>query len=119
MGVLMDGRLASWPCRTRRRERCGGGTCARRTAQCHTNVVSFPRTRRYNVDQVFDYLLSIGMSPVVELSFMPSHFVTCKNDACRYAFGDPGSYKGLVMPPDDFSDWYDLVRNLAQHLVDR
>ena len=72
----------------------------------------------YNVDQVFDYLMSIDMSPVVELSFMPSHFVTC-NGPCSYAFDDHGGYKGLIMPPDDFEDWYDLIRTLAQHLVDR
>ena len=32
----------------------------------------------YNVDQVYDYILSIGVRPVVELSFMPKALVrTC------------------------------------------
>lgn len=75
----------------------------------------------YNADQVFDYLVSLNMKPVVELSFMPSSFVkNCKQDGqCSYAFGDHGGYKGLTMPPDDFGDWYLLVKNLASHLVER
>lgn len=57
----------------------------------------------YNVDQVYDYLHSLGIKPVVELSFMPSALVSCGGNsqpACRYAFGAPGGYKGLTMPPD-------------------
>merc|ERR1711970_375356 len=53
---------------------------------------------------------------------MPSAFVTCggKNQKpCAYSFGDPGSYKGLNMPPDDFEDWNKLVRELGEHLVER
>ena len=77
----------------------------------------------YNADQVFDYLVSLGMKPVVELSFMPSAFVKgCKNGgdgSCSYAFSNNGGYKGLVMPPDDFEDWYNMVHNLTSHLVDR
>ena len=76
----------------------------------------------YNVDQVFDYLQSIDMSPVVELSFMPSRFVDCgpgKAKTCQYAFNDHGGYKGLTMPPDNFNDWYSLINALGQHLVGR
>jgi xylan 1,4-beta-xylosidase len=80
------------------------------------------RFQFYNVDQVFDYLLSIEMQPVVELSFMPSAFVTCgwgTKQQCDYAFGDHGGYKGLVMVPDDYGYWYTLVNALAQHVVER
>lgn len=76
----------------------------------------------YNVDQVFDYLLSIKVRPVVELSFMPSALVSCGGDKqpkCSYAFGDAGGYKGLIMPPDDFGAWTKLVGALGAHLVDR
>eukprot|EP00658_Telonema_sp_P-2_P026392 TRINITY_DN20653_c0_g1_i1.p1 TRINITY_DN20653_c0_g1~~TRINITY_DN20653_c0_g1_i1.p1 ORF type:complete len:537 (+),score=113.23 TRINITY_DN20653_c0_g1_i1:211-1821(+) len=76
----------------------------------------------YNVDQVMDFLVSLAVKPVVELSFMPSALVSCGGSdqpSCQYSFGDPGSYKGLNMPPDNFGDWYDLVKQLAEHLVSR
>eukprot|EP00040_Diaphanoeca_grandis_P040322 m.261685 g.261685 ORF g.261685 m.261685 type:complete len:576 (-) comp42806_c0_seq1:143-1870(-) len=76
----------------------------------------------YNVDQVFDFLVSLDIKPVVELSFMPKALVTCggtNQSSCNYAFNDAGSYKGMVMPPDDFNDWYDLVHALADHFVSR
>ena len=51
---------------------------------------------------------------------MPSAFVSCGGDGqpkCKYAFGDVGSYKGLIMPPDNFGDWFLLVQRLTAHLV--
>jgi xylan 1,4-beta-xylosidase len=64
--------------------------------------------------------MSIGVRPVVELSFMPRALVNCTPDQCSYAFDDPaGGYKGLVMPPKNFNDWYLLVQALAGHLVER
>jgi xylan 1,4-beta-xylosidase len=76
----------------------------------------------YNVDQVFDYLLEIGVRPIVELSFTPSAMVSsCKGSEkkCDYAFDDRGGYKGLTMPPDDFDEWRALIQALGEHLVDR
>ena len=84
----------------------------------------------YNVNQVYDYLLSINVRPLVELSFMPMALANCTPSTCQWAFSvddptkqtymiGPGGYKGLTMPPADFNDWYLLVRALAQHLVDR
>ena len=96
------------------------------------SVVSGPKRRGvyplqfYNIDNVFDFLVETGIRPVVELSFMPSHFVNCgalrspnATRICHYAFNDPGSYKGLAMTPDDFEDWHDLIKALAEHLVER
>lgn len=68
----------------------------------------------YNVDQVFDYLVELKIKPVVELSFMPSALAKCHNEDCHYAFGDHGGYKGLIMPPADFEDWYTLVKSLGE-----
>ena len=76
----------------------------------------------YNVDQVFDYLMQLGIRPVVELSFMPKALVTCGGDgepSCAYVHGNNGGYKGLQMVPDNYEDWYKLVRALAEHLVGR
>ena len=76
----------------------------------------------YNTDVVFDYLVELGMKPVVELSFTPSRMIACgrpNQPECSYVFGDSGGYKGLRAPPDDFTDWYDLVHALGTHLVAR
>ena len=58
---------------------------------------------------------------------MPKAMVKCGGKGekeCQWAFdrgsgSGPGSYRSLEMPPDDFEDWYDLVKALAQHMVDR
>jgi len=73
----------------------------------------------FNIDTVYDFLLSIGVRPVVELSFMPKALTNCTGTGCTYAFGNPGGYKGLSMPPANYSDWYDLVKVFGQHLIDR
>ena len=79
----------------------------------------------YNVDQVLGFLVDLGMKPVVELSFMPKALAKCHDSddskatgpACTYAFQNHGGYKGMIMPPENFGDWYDLVKALAEHLV--
>ena len=48
----------------------------------------------FNADQIFDYLLSIGMKPFVELSFMPVALASGK----RTVFG----YEANVTPPKDY-----------------
>jgi len=65
----------------------------------------------YNQDQIYDFLLSIGMQPYVELSFMPDDM----------ASGDETifHYKGNITPPKRMSDWYDMLVNFAQHLIER
>jgi hypothetical protein len=65
---------------------------------------------------------------------MPKTLVSCDGKwpngtmqpKCNWAFGTfgaggsgPGSYRGLAHPPDDFEDWYNLVKAMAQHMVDR
>ena len=89
----------------------------------------------YNVDLVYDYLVGIGMKPVVELSFMPCAFTNCSSSStakfkrevpatytnCELIFTGlgPGSYKGCQAPPNDWQDWHDLVKATAEHLVER
>jgi xylan 1,4-beta-xylosidase len=64
------------------------------------------------VDRVYDHLLSIGMYPVVELSFMPRDLAS---DPSKTVF----EYAAVVSPPKDWDRWGDLVRDLVQHLADR
>jgi xylan 1,4-beta-xylosidase len=65
----------------------------------------------FNADQIVDFLVSIGMRPIVELSFMP----------LALASGDDTvfHYKGNITPPRDMAQWQELMRKLAAHWVAR
>lgn len=78
------------------------------TLICQSNqfVYSF-----FNADQIFDFLVSIGMRPIVELSFMPST-LSSGGDIVFH-------YKGNVTPPRDPAQWGELMRRLAAHWVER
>ena len=65
----------------------------------------------FNADQIFDYLLSIGMKPFVELSFMP----LALSSGNQIVF----HYRGNVTPPRDHAEWSVLIRKLVGHWVDR
>ena len=65
----------------------------------------------FNSDQVFDFLLSIGMRPFVELSFMP----TTLSSGGDIVF----HYKGNVTPPKSYDSWETLINKLAEHWVSR
>jgi xylan 1,4-beta-xylosidase len=64
-----------------------------------------------NVDSIFDFLLSIGMKPFVELGFMPE-CLSSKNTTIFH-------YKGNTSPPSSYEKWAWLVGTLAQHLIER
>lgn len=63
------------------------------------------------IDVLYDYILSIGMTPFVELGFMPA----------ALASGDKTIFwwKGNVTPPKDYKKWEDLIRNLTLHFTER
>src|SRR5215212_3456526 len=65
----------------------------------------------FNADQIFDFLLSIGMKPFVELSFMPK----------ALASGDKTvfNYRANVTPPRDYTQWATLIGKLVSHWVKR
>jgi xylan 1,4-beta-xylosidase len=64
------------------------------------------------VDQIYDGLLANGVRPFVEISFMPKK-LALRQDV------HPFWYKPIVSPPKDYKKWDDMIRALAQHLVDR
>jgi len=78
------------------------------TLICQSNqfVYSF-----FNADQIFDFLVSIGMRPIVELSFMPST-LSSGGDIVFH-------YKGNITPPRHQQEWAELMRRLAAHWVER
>jgi xylan 1,4-beta-xylosidase len=63
------------------------------------------------IDVLFDFLLSIGMKPFVELGFMPS----------ALASGDETIFwwRGNVTPPKDYDKWAGLIFNIVQHFTER
>lgn len=65
----------------------------------------------FNADQVFDFLLSIGMKPFVELSFMPLALASGN----RTVF----NYEANVTPPKDYKQWASLISRLVSHCIER
>ena len=63
-----------------------------------------------NIDKIYQYLLSIGVKPYVEISFMPEVFASGDTTVCHY--------KGNTSPPKDYNQWYNFIKAFAQHLVD-
>ncbi|GAA2107924.1 GH39 family glycosyl hydrolase [Actinomadura alba] len=64
------------------------------------------------VDTVYDAIMSFGMRPIVELSFMPRDLA---RDPSQTVFG----YGAIISPPHDYDRWGDLVQALVAHLVAR
>lgn len=62
-------------------------------------------------DQIFDFLRSIDMRPIVELSFMPLALSSGSQTVFHYGAN--------VTPPADYSKWATLVSKLARHWIDR
>ena len=65
----------------------------------------------FNADQIFDFLLSVGMRPFVELSFMP--------EVLASGYKTVFHYKANVTPPKDYQQWATLMEKLARHWVER
>ena len=65
----------------------------------------------FNADRIIDFLLSIGMRPFVELSFMPAALAS----GSRTVF----HYHGNVTPPRDYRQWSALIHALVSHWVER
>src|SRR4029079_17390887 len=65
----------------------------------------------YNSDQVIDFILSIGMKPFIELSFMPSALASGRQTVFHY--------RSNVTPPKDYRQWAELIHKLVTHWVQR
>ena len=65
----------------------------------------------FNIDSLFDFLLSIGMQPFCELSFMPATLASGHKTVFRY--------RGNITPPKDQRQWATLIHKLVRHWVDR
>jgi xylan 1,4-beta-xylosidase len=65
----------------------------------------------FNADQIIDFLLSIGMRPFVELSFMPLALASGRKTVFHY--------RGNVTPPRNYEAWAALISKLVRHWIDR
>jgi xylan 1,4-beta-xylosidase len=65
----------------------------------------------FNADRIWDFLLSIGMRPFVELSFMPEMLASGHETVFHY--------RANVTPPVDYDAWATLIRKLVGHWVGR
>ncbi|HEV3258709.1 MAG TPA: glycosyl hydrolase [Gemmataceae bacterium] len=65
----------------------------------------------FNADSIIDYLLSIGMRPFVELSFMPQALASKPTTVFHY--------RANVTPPRDYGQWALLIGKLVSHWVER
>jgi len=65
----------------------------------------------FNADAIIDFLLSIGMRPFVELSFMPAALASGHATVFRY--------RANVTPPKDYEHWATLIHKLITHWMER
>jgi xylan 1,4-beta-xylosidase len=63
------------------------------------------------IDELFDFLLSIGMKPFVELGFMPSALASGPHTIFWY--------KANVTPPKNYAKWEAFVAAFVRHVSER
>jgi xylan 1,4-beta-xylosidase len=63
------------------------------------------------VDELFDFIESIGMKPFVELGFMPGALAS----GTQTIFW----YKANVTPPKDYAKWQAFIAAFARHVTER
>jgi xylan 1,4-beta-xylosidase len=63
------------------------------------------------VDELFDFLESIGMKPFVELGFMPSALASGPQTIFWY--------KANVTPPKDYAKWEAFIAAFTRHVTER
>jgi xylan 1,4-beta-xylosidase len=70
-----------------------------------------PQTNFQYIDVLYDYILSIGMTPFIELGFMPNALASGKETIFWW--------QGNVTPPKDYNKWEALIHNLTLHFTER
>jgi xylan 1,4-beta-xylosidase len=65
----------------------------------------------FNADQIFDFLLSVGLKPFVELGFMPTALASGHTTVFNY--------EANVTPPHDYKQWAALISRLVSHWINR
>lgn len=63
------------------------------------------------IDALYDFIVSIGMKPFVELGFMPNQLASGRKSIFWW--------KGNVTPPKDYEKWKAAIKDLARHFAER
>lgn len=64
------------------------------------------------VDQVIDFLLSIGLKPLIQYSFMPRELASDPDKTVCYS-------PFITSPPREMSEWELLIEDFTRHLTER
>ena len=116
-GRANEGLRADWQRQLRRvREECGFRYIRFHGLFCDDMGVYFEEKGRpvYNwqyVDELFDFLQTIGMKPFVELGFMPSALASGPQTIFWW--------RGNVTPPKDYAKWQAFVAAFVRHCTER
>lgn len=78
----------------------------------HEDEAGEPRYNFRYVDQLFDFLLSIGLTPFVELGFMPSALASDRDQSIFYR-------ASFTSPPKSMDKWCALVDRFIRHCIHR
>lgn len=71
-----------------------------------------PRYSFVYIDKAFDFLLSIGLKPLVQFSYMPKQLALHPE---RTAYASPY----VISMPKSMKKWTDLITALTEHLIER
>lgn len=63
------------------------------------------------VDELFDFITSIGMKPFIELGFMPNALASGKHTIFWW--------RGNVTPPKDYAKWEAFIAAFTRHVTER
>jgi xylan 1,4-beta-xylosidase len=70
------------------------------------------------VDQIFDTFHDKGITPLVEVGFMPEALST-HPQPYKHDFPNGNIFTGWAYPPKDYAKWEELVYQFAKHLRER
>jgi xylan 1,4-beta-xylosidase len=70
------------------------------------------------VDRIFDTFKEKGITPLVEVGFMPEALSTNPNPY-RHSFPKGDIFTGWAYPPKDYAKWQELCFQFAKHLRER
>jgi xylan 1,4-beta-xylosidase len=78
------------------------------------------------IDDLYDYLLSIGVRPFVEFGFTPNALATIPVGDQQWATNQDNQrrvsvfwWKGNITPPKAYAKWDNLIQALTQHWTER
>lgn len=71
-----------------------------------------PVINYFYLDQVFDFILSLGLKPLVQLSFMPRALAKNPNRTLFH-------YPFIISEPNNEEHWVTLISSLTKHFITR